>query len=457
LYRKTRPREHFLFPHDPTGIALRYELLTEDPDLSLDRLGSACSRNGRVGLATSEVVERLANDGKALFSERAREGYFVELGLDTMLVKAQPKLQGNDASGYKVTLYPSASYKTASYVVKEDGDYKVLATSRFPAAIGLEILDRLTANDLAGARQLLDWLREDQHLAGGDDPLAGEPFPRFWTKGRDADARAMTLAAASILVSSKDTARRGLAILEPAAISSTNDAERLNIALAMLTGYDVLDEFEKALAVCLDLARQYPESDRVFQDGDFDLRALGRFDHADQLAEDRLKRIPGDLLAMRALAYNAEVREDYFKAHALTQKIIDDGKADPDDLNRIAWFSLFTGSVQASDVEDAIRASDLGNKGPHILHTLGCVYAEIGKIKEAREVLVEAMDALNLDEPNDNYWYAFGRIAEQAGERDVALADYARVKKPKRPIEVHDSSYTLAQIRLRAMRASSEK
>jgi hypothetical protein len=49
----------------------------------------------------------------------------------------------------------------------------------------------------------------------------------------------------------------------------------------------------------------------------------------------------------------------------------------------------------------------------------------VGKTNEAREVLTHAMDLLNLDEPDDNYWYAFGRIAEQDGERDMGLADYA--------------------------------
>jgi hypothetical protein len=35
-----------------------------------------------------------------------------------------------------------------------------------------------------------------------------------------------------------------------------------------------------------------------------------------------------------------------------------------------------------------------------------------------------------LDEPDANYWYAFGRIAEQYGENEVAAADYKQVKKP---------------------------
>jgi hypothetical protein len=75
----------------------------------------------------------------------------------------------------------------------------------------------------------------------------------------------------------------------------------------------------------------------------------------------------------------------------------------------------------------------------------------VGKTKEAREVLIQAMDVLNLDEPDDNYWYAFGRIAEQFGEHDTAVANYARVTKPKTAIEIPDSTYYLTQVRIQAL------
>jgi hypothetical protein len=64
------------------------------------------------------------------------------------------------------------------------------------------------------------------------------------------------------------------------------------------------------------------------------------------------------------------------------------------------------------------------------------------------------MDLLNLDEPESNYLYGFGRIAEQYGESEVATSDYNQVKKPKKPSQVPSSSYRLAQNRLAAMRDS---
>lgn len=455
-YRKMQPHEDILFSDDPTGTVMRYSLLEASTDLAVDRVRSISSRNGRLALASPEVVDILAKEERRTFSSKARSGQFADVGIDLALGRAQPKLEGNDELGYKITLWPSARYKSSVYVVKEEGKYRVLATSRFPVGIGLEILDRVAANDLAGARVLLDWLREDEHLAGGDDPLAGTPFPRFWTKGKNADAAAMKLAAASILVRNKDTAARGLEVLEAARASAGNEPEKVNIALALLFGYDNQNEYEKALAICADLAAQYPESRRIFLNESFELRALSHFDEADRLAEDRLQRMPGDIDAMRALADSASIRGDYVKAHALGQRILAEGKAEAQDLNNIAWLSLFVGKVESADIEDALKATQLSQNNASYLHTLGCIYAEVGKTKEAREVLVQAMDSLNLDEPDDNYWYAFGRIAEQYGERDAAIADYARVTKPKRPIEIPDSSYRLAQIRLQTLRSQKQ-
>jgi hypothetical protein len=65
----------------------------------------------------------------------------------------------------------------------------LLDTGEKPNAIALEMLDRIQAGDLRGAKALLDWMREDVHLEGGDDPLGGPVFPRFWTKGEAPDAR----------------------------------------------------------------------------------------------------------------------------------------------------------------------------------------------------------------------------------------------------------------------------
>ena len=50
-------------------------------------------------------------------------------------------------------------------------------------------------------RKWLDWARDKVPMSGGDDPLAGHPFPYFWMKGQEGDATAIRIAALVLLPS----------------------------------------------------------------------------------------------------------------------------------------------------------------------------------------------------------------------------------------------------------------
>jgi tetratricopeptide (TPR) repeat protein len=376
---------------------------------------------------------------RGITSSKARSGEFPDVGIDVGLAKYPPSVEGTDATGYKVTLPVTSTFKKIVYVVKEDGHYKVLTNQIYLCALGLEVLDRVAANDLSGARVLLDWVRDDHHLSGGDDPLAGFTFPRLWTKGKDADARAMQLAAGSILIEVKETAPRGIEILEAGLKSTSSESEKLGIQLGLLLAFTKLKQYDKLLALSSEVAKQFPESKRTFLDQVYVLRIQHNFAEADRLAQERLQRIPGDPDAMRALFFNATEQADYAKAYSVGQKIVETGKAEGEDFNNAAWISLFMPKIQTADIENALKAAQLSNNNPSYLHTLGSLYAEVGKTKEAREVLVQAMDSSKLDEPDDSYFYAFGSIAEQFGERNAAIADYERVKKPEDSIDIFES------------------
>jgi len=178
---------------------------------------------------------------------------------------------------------------------------------------------------------------------------------------------------------------------------------------------------------------------------------LGRNGEAIALADERLKLLEGDQDALLMKMQIEANRGNFAAARGWAQKLVDQGKENAEILNSSAWFALFTGGVADSDIATAIKSTQMSKDNPHILHTLACLYAESGKTKEARDLLLRSMDDLNLDEPNDDYWYAFGRIAEQYGEREIAIADYRKVEKPKEILAVPTSSYTLAQARLKVL------
>ena len=457
ILRKAKPHEELHFADDPSGFVMNFFLLSLSPDLTMEKLIAISSKNAEIVTKKmdEEDVKKTLNTGKKFRSQMIRSGSSPDVTVDIVMQSIEPKSEGDDAGGYRENLLIPGGKKMTMFLVKEDGKYKMLDSTEKPNSIGLEVLDRVAANHLDRARVLLDWLREDQHLAGGDDPLSGEAFPRFWTKGKEGDANQIKLAAAAILVQTKATAKQGIAILEPALKSATSDTDKLNLSLALLEGYGVSEDYQKELTMAVELFKQYPESKRAFFANVFALRALGLFDEANGLAQQRLKKMPDDLDALRALATNASSREDYRTAHDWHQKIVDAGKGEAQDLNGLAWETLFYDRAEGPDIDSAVKATRLNQNSPNILHTLGCLYAEAGKTKEAREVLVQAMDLLDLDEPDLNYWYAFGRIAEQFGERDIALADYAKVTKPKQAIQIPDSAYRLAQNRIKILQAQA--
>ena len=450
---KAKRHEDMVIPKDPAGLATQMILMLTNREVSKEQMMSISSRNAIkvMNQMDPDELAKSMNAGRIFRNSMARLGSSPDVALDLLMQMMEVKVEGNDSSGYRVHAKLPGGKNLTLFVVHEDGSYKLLDSVEKPNAIGLEVLDRVKAGDLNGARVLLDWLRDDQHLAGGDDPLAGTVFPRLWTKGKEADATAMRVAAAGILVQSEATAKDGLAVFEPALALASGDTAKLNMQLGLLEGYEASHQYEKELSVASELSKQYPESKRVFLAKSFALRALGRHQEADQYSQDRLQRLPDDLDAMRALVHSATAREDYSLAYERARAVVKLEKSEGSDKNMLAWTALFKGGISNEDIETALAAAQANQNDGNVLHTLGCVYAEVGKTKEAREVLVQAMDIESLDEPDDAFWYAFGRIAEQYGEVAVARADYARVKKPKRTIQVPASPYQLAQIRVKAM------
>ncbi|MGB6973891.1 MAG: DUF3857 domain-containing protein [Terracidiphilus sp.] len=456
MLRGATRHEDMKFANTPQDFVRHLMLLMMSPNLTEDKLLAVSSRNA-IAVTKKEDPDDLKEAlkiGKRTNIELAREGSSLDVTLDIMLESFDPKAEGSDANGYRVKVQMPNGSTSTFFVVKESGVYKLLDSETKPNSIALEMLDRIHAGNLQGAKVLLDWLREDQHLAGGDDPFGGPVFPRFWMRGEAANAHKMTLAAASILVGTKPTAPEGIAILEGARARATTEHEKTIIDIALAVGYSMENNFHKEYGVSAELLRQVPESKFAFEGCVDALMGLGRYQEAMKLTGDRLKLLDGDTDALMARMRIDVGRGDYVAARAWAQKVVEQGKQDASLLNSIAWLALYTGKIEPSDITDAIKAAQMSHDNPAILHTLACLYAATGQTKDAHDLLLRGMDELNLVEPNDDYWYAFGRIAEQYGETQIAIADYRKLTKPKEPLEVAESGYSLAQMRLKALGAT---
>jgi tetratricopeptide (TPR) repeat protein len=136
---------------------------------------------------------------------------------------------------------------------------------------------------------------------------------------------------------------------------------------------------------------------------------------------------------------------------------MDKGQATENDLNLYAWYALFLpGPIDPDAIAVAQRANDLSkNANFAVLHTLACVDAQAGKTSQSRDLLLKAMDASHMEEPNSEVWFGFALIAEQYGVLDAAQKMYQRVEKPK--TDYPGATYGIAQERLAALRGDSNE
>jgi tetratricopeptide (TPR) repeat protein len=301
----------------------------------------------------------------------------------------------------------------------------------------------------AEARSLLDWMRDQVHRGGGDDPLSGPLFPRFWTVGDTGGPDAIRIAAASLVASTP--AIQSLLPAIQAAREKAADSQRTDLGLLLAWGYIETENGTALKVVSSEILAKYPDSYEAINLAWRADALLKDWKAMNQLLDEHIAKHPDDEVLLRQKAFAAEQQGDWVEARVAEQSVMDKGKATALDYNNYAWTALFDGKVDADVVKNAQQSTMLTNNSSYNeLHTLACIYAFQGKTSEARELLLKAMSAENLSEPNSAIWYAFGMIYEQYGINDAAIEAYRKVEKPEGLIGPTDT-YVLAQARLKAL------
>jgi Tfp pilus assembly protein PilF len=376
----------------------------------------------------------------------------LEVAVDMALSNAKYSEEGDENLGYRVTMQTPNSAGQVFFLVHEDGKYK-LENFLSSNDLGREALAHLERNDLAGARRWLDWARENVRLGGGDDPLDGPVFPRFWTKGQEGDAATIRLAALSALAST-----RFIAGYIPEFVQARDAAkgaeERVRLNLVLAEAYRSQKRWNELLAVAQELVKAYPDSNHAFDIAVIAFRGLKDFDQWDQLLQGHLHKHPDEPEYLRSKAALALSRGDVTQSRAVLKGLMDSGKATSSDFNEFAWSALLPpAKVDGAAVEAAEKANSLTQSANFsIMHTLACLYADEGKTKEARELLLKAMDVAGQSEPDSAIWLALAMIAEQYGETDAAQTMYARVEKPG--VDSPGSNYGIARQRLEVLKTT---
>jgi Tfp pilus assembly protein PilF len=415
-----------------------------------DQTRSLASKNA---LRSGDSKKDREDFGRQMFQMRMqleKSGIPLDILGDIALSAMQYSVEGTDAVGYKVTVQPLGAQEQEAFVVREEGRYRVLTLvqgQKPPQELGWQSLELLRNHDLAGARQWLDWAREKIHMGGGDDPLSVQPFPYFWSKGQQGDASAVQTAAL-VLVPSKELKGEDLQALLLAKEQAKTDQERIELDLVAAWAYSAQDRWKELLPVAERLLKAYPDSMTAFRFVTTCYGKLGRLDDWEKLVNEQMSKHPDEYDYLRSASQLARYRGDYAKSRQLIKTLMDRAKATQGDLNLYAWDALFLPApIEQDSVAAAERANQLSkNSEFSIMHTLVCIYAHVGKEAQAHELLLKAMEAGEMEEPESSVWLALGEIAQEYGENDAAQTMYARVEKPD--VDGPGSNYALAQLRL---------
>ncbi len=402
-----------------------------------------------------EPVTTEQNGRKHVVFEKGRGNTTIGPSMVIDLFNAGVEVQqdGSDEIGYRLRIRStsglSAAPSVAYYVQRRDGRYLLAALSTSPDMIGAAALKLANDGKTEAARTWLNWARESIAAGGGDDPLSGPPFAKLWQKEKPTTSLDEIRLAAASLMSSKTHAKDGVPVLLALRDGAPTDDARTAVDVAITGAYIVLGDWNKTIPFAERLAKAHPDSGSAFSTWTSALVQAGRQDEALTIAKERLARLPKDEYAMRAMARIAASKGDYDTAVTWARRTVDEVNPTTNDYNEAAWMALFAEKELDRGIADARRATaDEARASYGNLHTLAALYAASGKSVEARQTLLTAMDRKATDEPGSEDWFVLGRIAENYGVRDAALAAYKRVEKG---VLTGTSTWELTQRRLGVM------
>lgn len=383
-------------------------------------------------------------------------GVGLDVGFDLLQSSAQFVEEGSDELGWVVrATFPGGgaggATQQAWFVVKEPEGYRILGLEGSYQGVGLQALKLIDADRLDQAKIWLDRVRQQLRAGDGDDPLAGAMFARVWQTRQPAEAGVMKLAAALLLTADKTTAPAAIPVLE-AARQGPAEAYSPAVLSSLEEAYFTIGQYRKALPLATKLLQDLPQSPRALAIAIRASYAAQGQAAAAALIREQAKLFQDDPLALRNAAQVAMLFGDTESAIAIERRLVDSGRATTNDYNALAWLDLMAGKATQATLELANKGVLLGDvEASGLIHTTAAVEAELGKETEARGAILQRMKINGSQEPDDDDWYVFGRIAEQYGLTTDAAVYYRKLEKPSNELMIPSSSYGLAQRRLRAM------
>ncbi len=342
------------------------------------------------------------------------------------------KPDGQEKVGYRVQLnllLGDQTFEDAWYVVRENKEYKLLASASDPRPLGAEALRWLDAGHLKEAVQWIGWAMADTR----DIPPEGiSPLASFVNtlKGFSGVEGVTHLRAASAYLGANTGDARVLNALRAQA-SFASGSERHRLMLALAVAMKAAGNGPDAEALVDDVREDVPASEDAFNMKREFLAERGRWQSLRDAADRRLGLLHSDPLGMETLLVAAVNERDWDDVGRTGKRLISLGAASAEAYRTLTWAALLRGRVTTEEVQWAQRAVRM-SRGDDLdtLALLATVLVETGKLEEARKLMDRALAQHALAELTPGILYVRARLAESFGLSDAAQALYRAMPGP---------------------------
>ena len=457
--------EHFeemkFDPDKPEDLVKRfYKALYQSNGSDFSGLNNIVSKDVYLKAIDKDSHNSFYSEWRAIMNRGISSGLKLEVILDLILsdIKFQKKEDFNGGYHLKLIQTGLGSNLNLNFYIKElGGELRIVGTDSFREPIGKIIMTDIESGELDTAGKWLDWFLKDygSSTREGDEPLYGHPLHGFWKKrGNDIlNINLLKIAAASILVTDHSSYLEGAEILEDELNNSGNSPYISSIYYALYFAYQTGDDFNGQFKTSTWLYDNYSESDFAWSSLLSSLLNLGKYDMLKNIAEERLVEDEEDSIAIDMLINMYFNKMDFNSVDRIFQDLKVKNRLTARLYNAVAWMDLFDPDLDETALEYSRQAVTLSNSNnPPILHTLSALYAEFGRCEEARTTLDRVMALSGYRVPSSDDWYVLGRIAEEYGMLESAVFYYGKVEKPDSIAGQYDSSYTLMERRLDAIK-----
>ncbi|MCP4137966.1 MAG: DUF3857 domain-containing protein [bacterium] len=435
----------------PEEVVFKLMKLIYLDEINKKNLGQVYSKTVLVENNLERLEKRYKKIRKNFVRRTSKEGRLHTAVFDALYTNMKFKVSGNDSLGYRVVVTTDLMKKkvySIYYIVKEKEGFRLIddSSENFPSRVGFLALSHCGKGNYALASEVLDWMLEYKK-DGFRSGLEGHPFFHVWERSTK-EKEKIKLASFLLLARYPEFGNK----LVKARENFSGKKDLLQIDRALLVHYLAGDNYPESLAVLERILKPGETSPLMLETY---LHLLGKTNkNMDTLAAScrKLLKENPDKIEYIYLYSMITIEDGKLKE---AEQILEDAHrknlGNAQTYNLMAWLGLFTGKSPEKLLDLSVKSNRLSDFSAHsMLHTLATIYAEQGKVSEAKQVVSRMLANRGESTITESDHYIFGRNAETLGLPVVARQHYAKIKPDKDTKQL--TVYELAARRLKLLK-----